>query len=83
MIGLFIAYEWIGIGIELSIGLGLVLLFGGLTISSVGLSVLAESSALLSNIAFSCGLITISILVFGLCMVVGALAATVLLFLSI
>lgn len=82
MIGFYVSYQIIGIGIELTTAVALIALFIGLTVSSIGLSSLASSSALMSNLAFSCGLVVLSVLFFGLCIVSGALGATILMLLS-
>ncbi|MEM7130870.1 MAG: hypothetical protein AAF702_31405 [Chloroflexota bacterium] len=76
MIGLFLMYAVNGYTLELSIGVGLICLSIGLIFSSVGLTTLAGSSALVSNLAFGCGVIVISVMFFALCTLSGALAAT-------
>jgi hypothetical protein len=47
--------------------------------AGAGLSVLTGSKAAIANIALSCGLILASLAFFGLCMLLGALGATLLL----
>ena len=51
----------------------------GLGIAGAGLTSLTGSRAAMANITMSCGLIVISLIFLGLCMLVGALAATLLL----
>lgn len=82
MITFYISYQLLWLRIEVTTGISLVMLFIGLAITSIGLSSLSRSEAVMSNLAFSCGLILLSVLFFGLCIVTGALGATILLLLS-
>lgn len=82
MITFYLAYQLLWLRVEIATGLSLVMLFIGLAITSIGLSSLSNSDAVMSNLAFSCGLILLSVLFFGLCIVTGALSATILLLLA-
>lgn len=75
-------YKIAGYGIEISSGVGLFSLCMGLIVSSVGLTTLSGSSAFVSNLAFGCGVIALSVMFFSLCMLSGALAATLILLLT-
>ncbi len=69
---LYIAYRLLGVEIEWSAG---VATFGAsiaLGITGAGLSLLTGSRAAMSNIAFSCGLIVISVFFLGVCTLLGA-----------
>lgn len=82
MIAFYLAYQLLWLRAEIATGISLIALFIGLAITSIGLSNLTHSTAMVSNLTFSCGLILLSVLFFGLCIVTGALGATVLLLLS-
>jgi hypothetical protein len=79
ILGLYIAYQTVGFGIPVSAGVATLCLLAGLSISAAVLSILADSGATLANIGFSCGLIVLSLLFFGLCSVFGALASMLIL----
>lgn len=82
MIGLFLSYGVVGFGVEWSVAACMISTFVGLAVSSIGLSILSESSAYLGNLLFGCGLIVLSVLFFTLCTVAGALASAIILLLA-
>lgn len=79
IIGYYIAYQKFGASIQTSAAIATLSLCLGISLSATTLSILTGSGATLSNISFSCGLILLCVLFFGLCAIVGALAAAVLL----
>ncbi len=79
VIGLYVTYDVLEWGIQPSVFVAVLCLSLGVGLAGAGLSALTESPATLGNIALSCGLILVSLLFLGLCMLVGALAATFLL----
>lgn len=78
VIGLFISYRWLQWGVELSAGLATLALLFSLGVSGALLSALTGSRAAPVNILFSCGVILLAIFFLALCLLVGALVATVL-----
>jgi len=83
IIGLYVTVRVLQWNIQVSMALAtLIVLFGLGTVSWI-LSALTGSRAFWTNIGFSCGLILISLLFFGLCLVSGALVATLMLFSSL
>jgi hypothetical protein len=79
---LYIAYRELSLSIELSAGLATLFASAVLGITGAALSTITRTRAAASNIAFSCGLIFLSLLFFGLCLLVGAVAALILLMLA-
>ena len=79
ILGLYISYRAGGLGAPLSASVATLCLLAGLSISAAVLSILTDSRAVLANIGFSCGLILLSLLFFGLCSLMGALAAMLIL----
>ncbi len=76
---LYVAYGRFGLGPELSAGLATLGLLFSLGLSGAALSAATGSRAAPVNILFSCGLILLMLIFLGLCLLVGALAGTVLL----
>jgi len=79
---LYITYRLLGVEIELSAGIATFGASLALGLTGAGLSLLTGSRAAMSNIAFSCGLIVISVLFLGVCTLVGAVAALLLTMMS-
>ena len=79
---LYISYKELAFGIEVSAGIATFTASMILGVTGATLSAITQTRAATSNIAFSCGLIVLSGLFLGLCLLVGALAALVLLFIS-
>ena len=79
---LYVAYREMAFGIEMSAAIAT--LFGSavLGITGASLSALTRTRAATSNIAFSCGLILLSLLFLGLCLLVGAVGAFLLMLLA-
>lgn len=77
----YIAYRMLILSLPLSAGIATLCLLGVLSVTAGGLSALTGSSPLL-NITFGCGLIVLTVLFFGFCSLVGALAAALMLALS-
>ncbi len=83
VIGFYLAYELAGWRIEWSVAaatLGLCLGLGG---SGALLSSATNSNATLANIGMSCAVVVFSALFLALCMVIGALAASLLISFSV
>jgi hypothetical protein len=76
IIALYITYNLLGLAIQWSVALAVLCLSAALGSTGALLSMLMGSRAATSNIAFSCGLILVTLLFFGLCIFVGAIAAT-------
>jgi len=79
IIGLYLTYTVAGWGLPASVFVAALGASAGLGIAGAGLTGLTGSNAAAANITMSCGLIVISLAFLGLCMLVGALAATLLL----
>jgi hypothetical protein len=79
VIGLYLAYIRLGLGVELSAGMATLALLFSLGVSGAVLSALAGSRSAPVNILFSCGLILLAFIVMALCALLGALAGTLLL----
>lgn len=77
VIGLYITYAVLGWELPASVFVAVLCASVGLGVSGAGLTALTGTRAAVANIVMSCGLIMISLVFLGLCMVVGALAATV------
>jgi hypothetical protein len=78
VIVLFISYRWLDWGVELSAGLATLGLLFSVGLSGAGLSALTHSRAAPVNILFSCSVILLAIFFLALCLLGGALVATVL-----
>ncbi len=76
IIALYVTYNSFGLGIEWSAGIATLCLSVALGGMGALLSAATGSRAAVGNIAFSCGLILITLLFFALCTLFGALAAT-------
>lgn len=76
VIGLYIAYQLLGFTIQLSAAAAILAASMGLGISGALLSAITGSRAAVANIFFSCGLVIATVIFFGLCTLVGAIAAT-------
>ena len=79
---LYISYRLLELGIELSAGIATFCASMALGITGAGLSLVSGSRAAMGNIAFSCGLIVISLLFLGVCTLLGAIMALVITLLS-
>lgn len=79
VIGLYITYTVLGWELPASVFVAILFLCLGLGLSGAGLTVLTGSRATVANIAMSCGIIAVSVLFFGLCVLVGAVAGALLL----
>lgn len=82
IIVLYVTYRELAFRIEFSAGIATFLASMTLGLTGAALSAITDSRAATSNIVFSCGLIAIALLFFGLCVFVGAVAALLLLFLT-
>ena len=76
MIGLYLTYGVLRLNLQLSAGIATFFLLSSLGLTSVLLSILTNSKATLSNTGFSCGLVVLTLLFFGLCTLSGAIIAT-------
>ena len=76
IIALYIAYQLLGFTIQLSAAAAVLAASMGLGISGALLSAITGSRAAVANIFFSCGLVVATVIFFGLCTLVGAIAAT-------
>lgn len=75
IIALYVTYRLLALEIELSAGIATFCASVALGVTGAGLSALTNSRAAVSNIAFSCGLIVISVLFLGICTLLGAVTA--------
>lgn len=73
---LFITLRWFELPVEFAAGFATLGLLFALGISGAALSAATGSRAAPANILFSCGLILLGILFLALCLLVGALIAT-------
>jgi hypothetical protein len=76
IIALYITYHMLRLPIEWSVAATVFCLSVALGSTGALLSMLTRSRAAILNIAFSCGLILVTLLFFALCTFVGAMAAT-------
>ena len=76
IIALYITYRTLGLTIQWSEAITVFCLSAAVGCTGALLSVFTGSRASLLNIAFSCGLILVTLLFFTLCTLVGAIAAT-------
>lgn len=76
IIALYITYRTLGLTIQWSVAISVFCLSAALGCTGALLSALTGSRASMANIAFSCGLILVTLLFFTLCTLVGAIAAT-------
>ena len=82
VIALYLTYREFALSIELSAALATFVASAAMGITGATFSALTGSRAATSNIAFSCGLILISLLFMGICALVGAAAALFLLLIA-
>ena len=78
VIGLYIFYTLLGWELPASVFVAVLGASTGLGVAGAGLTALTGSRAAVANIVMSCGLIMVSVVFLGLCMLVGALVATLL-----
>jgi hypothetical protein len=79
VIALYLTYTVLGWDAPLSVFVAVLAMSLTLGVVGAGLSIVTASRAAIKNIAFSCGLVIIAVIFLGLCMVAGAVAATLLL----
>ena len=79
---LYIAYRELAFGIEMSAAIATFFASAILGITGAALSAITRTRSAMSNIAFSCGLILLTIVFFGLCLFVGAIGAFILMMLA-
>lgn len=79
VIGLYIAYIVLDLNVQLSAAVATLSLCSALGITGAGLTALAGSRAVSGNLALSCGVILLTLVFFGFCMLAGAAAATLVL----
>ncbi|MEZ4677573.1 MAG: hypothetical protein R2932_25490 [Caldilineaceae bacterium] len=82
IVALYVSYRELSFSIEASAAIATFAASTILGITGATLSAITQTRAATSNIAFSCGLIVLSLLFFGLCLLVGAVAALLLLMLA-
>lgn len=83
LLAFYISYGLLGWGPQLSAGIATLALLTGLGVVGGGLSVLSGSRAGWINILFSCGVVFLCVLFLGLCVVAGAIVATLILMLGV
>lgn len=76
IIGLYIAYIALDLSGPISAAVATLALSFATGFTGAVLSALSGSRVAIANIGFSCGVIVLALLFFGLCAVVGALTAT-------
>lgn len=79
IIGLYISYSMAGLEPEISVGLATVALLFSLGGSGAALTAVTGARGALKNMLFSCSLIILVLLFLAMCMVTGAMLATLLL----
>ncbi len=79
VVGLYVTYTVLGWELPPSVFVAVLGLSLGLGSTGAALSALTGGGATLQNISYSCGLIALAALFLGGCMLVGALAATLVL----
>jgi len=79
---LYVTYRGLSFSIEASAGIATFFASMVLGVTGAALSIITRTRSATSNIAFSCGLILLSLLFLGLCLLVGAAGALALLMLS-
>jgi hypothetical protein len=79
IIGLYFSYELFRFTLPASAALATLLALAVLAGLAAGLTNLLGSEAYLPNISMSCGLLVLSVLFFGVCILSGAITATILL----
>lgn len=79
---LYVAYRELAFGLEMSAAIATFFGSAVLGITGASLSAITRTRSATSNIAFSCGLIVLSILFFGLCLFIGAVGASLLMMLA-
>lgn len=82
VIGLYITYIVLGWDLPVSVFVAVLCASAGLGVSGATLTALTETKAATANIAMSCGLILISLVFLSLCMLSGAIVATLLVLLG-
>jgi hypothetical protein len=78
IIGLYLAYRVLLFTLPVSAGLATLCMLAMLGGVAAGLSAVTRSNGM-ANIAFSCGLVMVTVLFFAFCSLLGAFAATMLL----
>lgn len=79
ILGIYIGYIALDLSVQWSAALGTLALCFGLGGSGALLSSLTDSHSAFGNIVFSCGLVLLSTIFLGLCTLVGAVMATLML----
>lgn len=82
IIALYVSYRELALSIQASAAIATFFSSVVLGLTGAALSAITNSRAVTSNIAFSCGLIVLSLLFFGLCLLAGAVAALLLLMIA-
>lgn len=76
VIGMYFAYQLLGLNIQISAGMATLAASIGLGLSGALLSAITGSRAAVANIFFSCGLVIATVIFFSICTIVGVIAAT-------
>ena len=79
VIVLYLTYIVSGWPLPVSVFVSVLVLCIGLGVAGAGLTILTGSRAVLPNVTLGCGLVFATILFFGLCVLVGAVGATLVL----
>ena len=78
VIGLYITYNVLGWDLPASVFVAVLCASAGLGVSGASLTALTGTKAAAANIAMSCALILVSLVFLSLCMLSGAIVATLL-----
>jgi hypothetical protein len=78
LVGLYLSYGTAQASIEISVAVATLMLCFGIGTSGALLSWLTGSRAALPNIGLSCGLVVLTLSFLSMCVIVGALGATIL-----
>lgn len=82
IIALYVSYRELAFSLQASAAIATFFSSVVLGLTGAALSAITNSRAATSNIVFSCGLIVLSLLFFGLCLLAGAVAALLLLMIA-
>lgn len=79
MLGFYLAYEIFFLNVQVSTAIATLALIAGGSSVAAGLSTLYDSRTIAINVGFGCVLTFLLLIFFGFCLVVGILAATLVL----
>jgi hypothetical protein len=78
VIALFVGFSMLELGVELAAALATLGLLFGMGVSGAIVSAVTGARGAATNMLFSCGAITLILLFMSVCMLIGAISATIL-----